>query len=767
MLALRLIRLVCFASTLVLVACASAPPHAARPMPSLIPLPATIELSPGALTLREGAVLAVRSPDAEAVGVARHFSALLARTHGIHLDVRPFGGSEPDDAIAFVLDPRMLVRGDDGDEGYELTVASHRIVVAARTPHGLFDGSMTLWQLLTQGPERAASLEVPCLHIEDRPRFAWRGVMLDSARHYQTPAEIERLLEQMAEHKLDVFHWHLTDDQGWRIQIKKYPRLTEVGAWRTPATLGHPGARYGGYYTQDDIREIVRYARERYITVVPEIEMPGHAQAAIAAYPELGARGDAPEVSHDWGVHTYLYNVDEATFGFLEDVLGEVMELFPGPYIHVGGDEAAKDQWRASPRVQQRMRELGIKDEAALQGWFTARIETFLAAHGRKLVGWDEILEGGVPPRATVMSWRGTQGGIDAARSGHDVVMAPSPLLYFDHVQSALHDEPPGRPDVVSLADVYAFDALPPGLDAGQTRHILGAQANLWSEYLDSDERLEHAVFPRAAALAEALWTPAARRDWRGFLARMPAEFARLRAQDIAAADSAFGVRIDARGPQSTQVELSDQARYGDIRYATGDAMPTPTATLYSAPMRLDAPRVSAASFAGTSMLSAPRTRALDPVSLAQRSSDELGSCTPGQGLPLRLPGPAIDGGAGVYRVDLFDPCWIYAGVNLGRGAELDVSAAARPYNFQLWTDATKVVLRPPTSPHGELEVHLDTCAGELLASVPLPDAAERDTAKFAVSLPARTGTRDLCLTFTRRTWNPLWMVDSATLLQR
>src|SRR6185312_8925842 len=324
----------------------------------------------------------------------------------------------------------------------ELSASPRGVRLVARTPHGLFNGSMTLWQLLATDPEKP--LRVPRVAIADHPRFAWRGLMLDSARHLQSLDEIKRLLDQMAEHKLDVLHWHLTDDQGWRIEIRKYPKLTEVGAWRTPATVHGTPPRYGGFYTQAQIRAIVAYAAERFITVVPEIEMPGHAQAAIAAYPEFGVTGAAPPVSPDWGVHTYLYNVDEKTFGFLEDVLGEVMDLFPSPYIHVGGDEAAKDQWQSSPTVQQRMRELGVKDEAALQGYFTARIEKFLAAHGRKLIGWDEILEGGVPPRATVMSWRGNAGGIAAAQGGHDVVMSPSPPMYFDHVQSTRDDEPPG-----------------------------------------------------------------------------------------------------------------------------------------------------------------------------------------------------------------------------------------------------------------------------------------------------------------------------------
>jgi hexosaminidase len=657
----------------------------------LIPLPALVDTAPGSFTLHEGAVLNVRAENSEAVRTARYFSDLLARTRGIHLDVRPLDDAGRSAAISFVLDPRMLVRGDPGDEGYELTVSARRIEVAARTAHGLFNGAITLWQWLGTETAHSATINVPCVHIEDHPRFAWRGLMLDSARHFQTPEFVEHLLDQMAQHKLNVFHWHLTDDQGWRIQIKKYPRLTEVGAWRTPARANAPSP-YGGFYTQQQIRDVVAYAAARYITIVPEIEMPGHAQATIAAYPEFGVDGRHPQVSHDWGVHTYLYNVDDATFGFLEDVLTEVMDLFPGPYVHVGGDEAAKDQWQASASVQQRVRALGVKDEAALQGWFTARIEKFLGAHGRRLIGWDEILEGGVPPRATVMSWRGIKGAIDAAQSGHDVVMAPSPSMYFDHVQSSRHDEPPGRPDVVSLADVYAFDALPAGLDETQARHVLGAQANLWTEYMDTPQRVEHAAFPRAAALAEALWTPAPRRDWADFQRRLPAQFTRYRVFDIAAADSIF------------------------------------------------------ATTAG--------------VDTKRRNSDELAPCKPGQGLALRLPGPPA--GEGVYRVDIFDPCWIYPGIDLAGISGVSVVAGELPYNFQLWKDIRSVVSREPA---GQLQVRLDSCTGDILANAEW-SAIGKDSnpATFDVTWARQSGVHDLCFIFNRASSGPLWAIDSVQL---
>jgi hexosaminidase len=737
--------------------------------PSLIPLPVRVDLTPGYFTLRDGAVLSVRSGNAQAIGSARYFADLLARSRGLHLDVRPFDAPEPADGIVFVLDPRFLVHDDPGDEGYELTISSRRILVAARTPHGLFNGSITLWQWLTQDAARGKTFNVPCVYIEDHPRFAWRGLMLDSARHFQSPQFIERLLDQMAQLKLNVFQWHLTDDQGWRIQIKKYPKLTDVGAWRIPASVDGTAPHYGGFYTQDEVREIVRYAAARQITIVPEIEMPGHAQAAIAAYPELGVTGAIPPVSSDWGVHTYLYNVDDATFDFLENVLGEVIELFPGKYIHIGGDEAAKDQWQASAHVQQRMHELGAANEVALQGYFTARIERFLAKHGRSLIGWDEILESALPLNATVMSWQGTKGGIEAARLGHDVVMAPSPQMYFDHVQSELHDEPPGRPDVVSLADVYGYEPAPAELNAAQKHHVLGAQAALWTEYMDTPQRVEHATFPRAAALAEVLWSPQTRRAGPDFLARMPAQLDRYRAAGIDFADSAFAADIratsdDAKG--NVKVEISNQTHFGEIHETLDGAAPTPAAPACHAALTAQLlATVQAAVFAQGRPIAAPRKRSLGALSLLRRNSDELKPCKPGQGLPLRLPGPAAGGGESVYRVDIFDPCWIYPQVDFDAVHAVSINVGERPYNFQLWKDADKVVLRKPATAGGDLQMHLDTCAGEVLATIPLAGkTAANGTAKLDTPLTSRHGLHDLCFQFERATPDPLWMIDAVQL---
>ncbi|MBS0431446.1 MAG: family 20 glycosylhydrolase [Proteobacteria bacterium] len=737
--------------------------------PSLIPWPASLVRAPGVFVLHDGAGIVVPGHDAEVARTARYLADLVARTRGLHLEVANRAAAAPD-GIVFVLDPSVT-----GDEAYTLDVTQRGIRIAARDPRGLFHGAVTLWQLLTQGEGKVAAIGIPCLHIEDRPRFAWRGLMLDSARHVQPVAFIEKLLDEMALHKLNTFQWHLTDDQGWRIAIARYPELTKIGAWRKPvgpdvALAGHEdagGGRYGGYYTPEQIREVVRYAAARYITVVPEIEMPGHATAAIASYPQYGVTGRRPEVSSDWGVHTTLYNIDDATFAFLDHVLDEVMARFPGPYIHIGGDEAVKDQWQASKNIQRRMHALGIKDEDALQAWFVARIAQHIAARGRTLVGWDEILQGGLPANAIVMSWRGAQGAIDAARLGHDTVMSPSPTMYFDHLQSDLPDEPTGRPDVVSLQDVYGFEPVPKELDAQQARHVLGAQANLWSEYLTTPARVEHAVFPRMDALAEALWSPAAARGWAGFLARMPAQLARYRALGVEYADDAFAVKIDAQPgaeADAARVTLSSQTGYGTIRYTLDGSEPDSHSPVYSAPLPATMPAtIRATAFAMGEPLAATRARGLDPRSILRRRSDQLSPCT--NDLPLRLEDGAGEAGT-FFNIDLLDPCWIHPRLDLSNTDRIDVRVGTVPNNFQLWHDAAKIVTRPAHSIGGELEIHQDTCDGPLLASLPMANVARGKLATLHASVSAR-GVHDLCLFFTGRSPEFLHAIDEVAPVPR
>jgi hexosaminidase len=403
-----------------------------------------------------------------------------------------------DDAITLTLDDADTTLGD---EGYKLQVTPTRITIRAPNPAGLFYGSRTLQQLLARRP-------VPALQIVDRPRFVWRGLMLDEARHFFGKEFVKRVIDLLALHKLNVFHWHLCDDQGWRLEIRKRPRLTEVGAWRPG-----DGQRYGGLYTSADIREIVTYAQSRYVTVVPEIEMPGHATAALASHPELSCTGGPFDVATRWGIFEDVFCAgNDATFAFFQDVLGEVLELFPSKFIHIGGDECPKTRWRACPKCQKRIRDERLADEHELQSYFIRRVERFLNAYGRQLIGWDEILEGGLAPNAAVMSWRGMSGAVAAARAGHDVVASPTSHCYLDYS----HEK-------IDLERAYSFDPIPAELTDEQRKHILGIQGSMWTELTPTATDVERQIWPRLCALAEVAWSPPGPRDFAGFSARLAA----------------------------------------------------------------------------------------------------------------------------------------------------------------------------------------------------------------------------------------------------
>jgi len=505
---------------------------------SLVPKPAFVAWKAGRFTLSAATPIVIPEGDAEASRAAPVLADRVRRTRGLALTIEP--GPPRDGAIVFDHD-------DEGsDASYELDVSPARVTIHAHSLAGFAYGATTLWQLAGTG--RAASAAIPAVHIEDAPRFAWRGLLLDSARHFQSTAFVERFIDTMAAHKLNVLQWHLTDDQGWRIEIRKYPRLASVGAWRVPAgraahadvdpASGNPRVR-GGYYTQDDARRIVAYAAARGVMVVPEIDMPGHASAIVAAYPELATLKPASaQVPADWAAHSGVLNLEESTFGFVEDVLTEVMSIFPGPYIHIGGADVDTSQWRASPHVQARMRELGIDDASQIQRWITRRIGRFLEAHGRRLVGWDEVIDPDLPRGAVVMSRRGTKSAIAASALGHDGVLAVDPELSFDHRQTASPAEPPGREPVVSLEDVYRFDPVPPGLDRAQRAHIRGLQGNLWSELIATEARMGWMAFPRAAALAEVGWSQ--HLDWTDFRRRVASMPERYEALGMTYARTAF-----------------------------------------------------------------------------------------------------------------------------------------------------------------------------------------------------------------------------------
>ena len=447
-----------------------------------------------------------------------------------------------------------------GQEGYVLSVRTNRIVIAAQTTTGLFYGYQTLLQLLppeifSTNKVSGVKWEIPCVEITDSPRFPWRGLMLDVSRHFFTKSEVEKLLDVMALHKLNTFHWHLTDDHGWRIEIKKYPKLTSVGAWRDGVGFGlatnsttayDPDGRYGGFYTQDDIREVVAYAAARHITIVPEIEMPGHALAALAAYPEFGTGSGPFTVPLKGGVNRGIYSpANEQTFQFLDDVLTEVAQLFPGKYIHIGGDEVPKEPWKNDATCQALMKREGFKNEEELQSWFIRRIEKIVSAKGKTILGWSEILQGGLAQNATVMDWIG--GGREAASQGHDVVMSPKTHCYLDFYQSRNRTaEPRAIGGFLPLQTVYAFEPIPAKLAPEFHQHILGAQGNIWTEYISNLKQVEYMAFPRLAALAEVTWSPKEVRQYDDFLRRLKLHEQRLEQLGVSYRKSTLGDGADA-----------------------------------------------------------------------------------------------------------------------------------------------------------------------------------------------------------------------------
>jgi len=501
--------------------------------PDIIPAPRELRVSAGAPFILTPAT-AIRH-DAASAPAAAWFSRWLG------LDGKAAANGAA--AITLAVDPAL--NGDLGAEGYRLSSDASGVVIRGAAPAGVFYGVQTLRQLLPPDAEQSGlrtqngRLEVPAVTIVDSPRFGWRGAMLDVSRHFASVAEVKRFLDLMVLHKLNVFHWHLVDDQGWRIEIKRYPRLTEIGAWRAETsrrddeTKGD-GVPHGGFYTQDEIRAVVAYAAERFIRIVPEIELPGHSSAALAAYPHLG-NTDVPEyqpkVQCLWGIIKETYAPKPETFQFLDDVFTEVLELFPGKFVHIGGDEAMKDQWEKSPTAQAFMKAHDLKDTHELQSWFVRRTEKFLSDRGRRLIGWDEIQEGGLAPGAAMMAWRDVKWAVQAARAGHDVVLAPHTHTYLNFTESNTGGDEDRWGMETTLEKVYSFEPLPEDLEPAHHARVLGGQGQIWREDIPGWARLEYMLFPRLTALSEVLWTPAKQKNYAEFrerLRRMLARFDRM-----------------------------------------------------------------------------------------------------------------------------------------------------------------------------------------------------------------------------------------------
>ncbi|MGM9738068.1 MAG: beta-N-acetylhexosaminidase [Candidatus Cryptobacteroides sp.] len=496
---------------------------------SIVPAPEKYIRKQGEFKVNAQTRILLRNSSEELRSAAEFFTGLFADAAGYDLQVVTDGGVSRN-VIECVVSPDLK-----NDESYRLTVRPSKITITGKTAAGIFYGFQTLRQLLPPEIEGKAAdnsnvrWSIPSVDIDDTPAYSYRGIMLDVSRHFFTVEEVKRNIDLMAFHKLNVLHWHLTDDQGWRIEIRKYPKLTSVGGFRDKTIIGHARDipykwdtdRYGGYYTQEEIRDIVQYAAKRFITVIPEIEMPGHSVAALAAYPEFSCSGGPFEVEGRWGVFYDVYCTKEKTFKFLEDVLDEVMELFPSEYIHIGGDEVPKRRWHNCAACQERMRQENIPDEEHLQSYFINRMEKYLNSKGRRIIGWDEILEGNLSKTATVMSWRGIKGGVRASKEGRDVILSPNSHFYLNHYQIDPKVEELTNTGNTPLWKAYGFNPLPDELNEEEQSRIIGVQGNIWTEYMTSQSKLEYFLYPRAAAVAEVGWSGAARKDFDNFYSRM------------------------------------------------------------------------------------------------------------------------------------------------------------------------------------------------------------------------------------------------------
>jgi hexosaminidase len=757
---------------------------------SLLPQPAQARLAGQPIAIANGSVIEVRGADRrQVVDIVDRFVKLVADTRGLQLRVTEAADARhpiSNPAITFEVDPRAAVVGD---AGYRIVVDEHGILVTGRTPQGVFYGSVTVWQLLTQsGWKRGAAAEVAAGTIVDHPRFAWRALLLDSGRHFQSVTEIEQLIEWMSLNKLNVLVWHLTEDQGWRLEIPAFPELTRIGACRKAVGVdveltGSADKPYCGFYSAAQVRDIVRYAAQRFVTVVPDLDLPGHSQAAVASYPWLGVTGDRPPVWSEWGISPWLLKPDAKTLRFVDAVLDEVMRLFPSPYVSIGGDEAAKDQWNASPEVRAQMHTLGLRNMDQLQGWFTEQVADHLVKHGRKPVGWDDELVAGakLPASEVVMSWHGTDGGrvaLTALQQGHDVVITPQESLYFDHYQSDLSDEWSGQAPMSTLQQAYATAVIPQDATAAQEQHILGVQACLWTELMPTFADAQHAVFPRIAALSELAWSPADTHDWNSFLERLPAEIARYGALGIEYADSAFAPAFSVTAAQdgALRAVVSKQIDFGSIRYTTDGSTPTAGSSRYVQPLRFpahdfaghDEVTLRAATFApGGLALSAPRTQVVDTDALLSRNGSELVSCAD-QAEPMRLLGARRpQGSRPTYKADIGNMCWrwLHAPLDEVKRVVLSVGRVA----WQFGDDAANAAVRPKTSATGEFEIHIDACNGPLLGSVPLTPAASagaQTELTADVSTPASAGVRDVCVIASGDPRDGQWTLARMTFLK-
>jgi hexosaminidase len=558
----------------------------------IIPQPVSLQFTTGNFIIDNNTAVKFNKTDKALQEAAAFFKSAINNISGIEL---------PNNIVKNkTIELKFINNEELGDEGYLLHITPASIQIAANKKAGIIYGMQSLFQTLPAIRTNAA-LSIPCMEIKDYPRFKWRGMHLDVCRHFFGPEFVKEYINLLASYKMNTFHWHLVDDQGWRIEIKKYPLLTKIGAWRVdetdkvwgdrPQAKEGEEATYGGYYTQEQIKDIIKYAAERNVTIIPEIEMPGHVASAIAAYPQLSCtqQPQLPLTGGDYtGISSNYCAGNDSVFLFLQNVLTEVINLFPSKYIHIGGDEVDKGPWKKCPRCQARIKAEGLKNEEELQSYFVKRIEKFIVSKGSKMIGWDEILEGGLAPEATVMSWRGEAGGIQAAKMGHDVVMTPGSPLYFDHYQAGPEGEPLAIGGMNTLKQVYDYEPIPKELDATQAKFVLGAQANLWAEYITKPAQVEYMVLPRMLALAEVVWSPKETRNWQSFSERLQTQFRAFEQKGLNYCEGNFTVGIKPVSENGKlSVALSTEALNGEIYYTTDGSLPTKESLKYTAPFSI------------------------------------------------------------------------------------------------------------------------------------------------------------------------------------
>ncbi|MDA9627702.1 family 20 glycosylhydrolase [Flavobacteriaceae bacterium] len=548
--------------------------------PSIIPKPLSQKIGNGSFIFNNDVAI-VSEPKLQEV--SNYFTLYLKDNYNFELS-----NNNSTKKITFKIDDSI-----NNDEGYELNVSKNNITVKSKHTKGAFYAVQSLLQLLPL-PSSSNTFKIACVNIKDEPQYKYRGMHLDVGRHFFSVNFIKKYIDLMARLKMNTFHWHLTEDQGWRIEIKKYPKLQEIAAFRNETLIGHyndqphqfDGKPYGGFYTQEQIKEVVAYAKTRQVTIIPEIEMPGHSQAAIAAYPELGCSGEQVEVATKWGVFDEVYCPKESTFKFLEDVIDEVVALFPGKYIHIGGDEAPKTNWKNCEYCQKLIKKEGLKDEHGLQSYFIARMEKYINTKGKQIIGWDEILEGGLAPNATVMSWRGTSGAVQAAKEGHDVILTPGSHCYFDHYQSENENEPLAIGGFLPLEKVYHFNPIPERLTDKEATYVLGAQGNVWTEYMQTEKQVEYMAYPRAVALSEVLWSSPEHKNYSDFINRLEQYQKRLDLLEVNYANHIYSVKgkLTHLSDRLT-FELNTTSSSYPIYYSTDKSFPS---KLYSTPITVD-----------------------------------------------------------------------------------------------------------------------------------------------------------------------------------